>query len=70
MPIRRFRRAEEIPTPPARQPLDPDNLRVVLELCQLVYGLRPWKFPPGVHKSRSLEAANLQRTEWERNTTS
>lgn len=66
MPIRKFHTAEEIPTPPPLRPLDPDNLRVVMELCRFVYRLRPWRFPPGVHKSRSLEAANRQRAAWDK----
>jgi len=65
MPVRKFRSVEEIPAPPPRQPLDPENLRIVLELCRLVYRLRPWHFPPGVHKHRSLDAANRQRAIWE-----
>ena len=66
MPLRKFHTAEEIPAPPPLRPLDPDNLRVVLELCRFLYRLRPWRFPPGVHKNRSLEAANLQRAAWDR----
>lgn len=65
MPLRKFHSAEEIPAPPPLRPLDPDNLRVALELCRLAYRLRPWRFPPGVHKHHSLTEANLCRMEWD-----
>lgn len=66
MPLRKFHSAEEIPAPPPLRPLDPDNLRIALELCRLVYRLRPWRFPSGVHKHRSLTEANLRRAEWDK----
>ncbi len=42
------------------------NLRVACELSELAYGLRPWHFPPGVRKFRSVEEAWRAREEWER----
>ena len=65
MPVRKFRSVEEMPGPPALPPLDPTNLRSALSLMEVAYRLCPWRFPPGVHKFRSIEEANARRDEWE-----
>jgi hypothetical protein len=65
MPVRKFRSVEEMPGPPALPPLDPNNLRSALSLMEIAYRMFPWRFPPGVHKFRSIEEANARRHEWE-----
>jgi hypothetical protein len=66
MGIRKFRSVAEMPGPPPRPPLDPENLRLACELSRLAFALRPWRYPPGVHKYRSIEEANRARETWER----
>jgi hypothetical protein len=48
------------------EPRDPNTLRIACELSELAYGLRPWRFPLGVRKFRSIEEASEWRAEWER----
>ena len=66
MGLRKFRSVNEMPGPERLRPLDPENLRVVCELSELAFGLRPWAFEPGVRKYKSLEEASRARTAWER----
>ena len=47
-------------------PAGENSLRIACELSELAYGLRPWRFTPGVRKFRSIAAASEQRAEWER----
>ena len=63
MPIRKFRSAADIPPPP-HAPLDPENFGRALALSQVAYRLRPWRFPPGVHKHRSVEEMHRQTEAW------
>jgi hypothetical protein len=65
MPLRKYRTVEEIPRPAPLPPGDPENLRAAIELSQVCWGLRPWAFPPGVHKFRSVEEAQRKRIEWD-----
>jgi hypothetical protein len=68
MPVRKFRSVEEMETPPWREPLDPGNLRLACDLSQVATRLRPRRFPPGLHKYRSVEEASLRRQAWEAGT--
>ena len=65
MPLRKYRSVEEMPAPAWREPLDPRNLRLAGELSTLAARLRPRRFPPGLHKYRSVEEAGRQRERWE-----
>ena len=65
MPVRKYRSIEEMPKPPLGRPFDPGNLARALSVSELCYGLRPWRFPRGVHKHRSVEEADRLREEWE-----
>lgn len=65
MPVRKFRSIEDMPGPPALPPLAPDNLREAFSMMDLAYRLFPWSYPPGVHKYRSIDAANAARGAWE-----
>jgi hypothetical protein len=61
MPVRKYHSIEEMEPPAPRRPLDPENLRLALALAATAYGLRPWRFKPGVHKFRSAEEASSAR---------
>jgi hypothetical protein len=65
MPVRKFRSIDEMPSPPPREPLDPDNLPIALELSTLALRLDPRRFPPGIHKYRSIQDAARVRAAWE-----
>lgn len=65
MVIRKYRRVEEMESPPRLSPLEPENLRIACELTELAFAFCPWAFEPGVKKYRSLEEAYLVREEWE-----
>jgi hypothetical protein len=66
VPLRKYRSVEEMPAPRWREPLDPQNLRLAGDLSSLATRLRPRRFPPGLHKFRSVEEAGRQRERWER----
>lgn len=65
MPVRKYRSIEDMPAPPPLPPLDPGNLKVACDLSSLAARLRPTRFPPGIHKHRSLDAADRVRRRWE-----
>jgi len=65
MPVRKFRSIEDMPGSRNLPPLEPGNLRAALSLTEVAYGMFPWRFPPGVHKFRSIEEASRRRAEWE-----
>lgn len=57
MGVRKFRSVEEIPGPPRRSPLDPENLRLAFGLASVAHGLHPVRRRPGVRKFRSWDEA-------------
>ncbi len=57
MGVRKFHSVEEMPGPPPRRPLDPENLRIALGLSSLANGLCPTRLHPGVRKFRSWDEA-------------
>lgn len=57
MGVRKFRSVEEMPGPPPRKPLDPENLRIAFGLSSLANGLCPTRLRPGVRKFRSWNEA-------------
>jgi hypothetical protein len=65
VPVARFHSVADMPPPPPRAPGDPDNLRAALELSNLCRGLRPWHFPPGVHRHRSIDELAAARAAWD-----
>ena len=66
MPVRRFRSVADMPDAAGRPPLDPRNLEIACELSALALRLRPRRFPAGVHRYRSIDAASEARARWER----
>ena len=57
MGVRKFRSVEEMPGPPRRPPLDPENLRLAFGLASLAHGLHPLRTEAGVRKFRSWDEA-------------
>lgn len=70
MPVRKYRSVEDMPEPALGTPLDPRNLKLACELSAVAARLAPRRFPPGVHRYRSVAAAYEQREVWERSATS
>ena len=66
MPLQKYRSAEEIPPPPPRTPLDPENLAIVCALSEMCIKLSGRKPPPGLYKNRSLEEAHERLRRWDR----
>lgn len=66
MPVRKFRSVADMPPAAFCEPLDPANLVLALRLSELAARLHPRRFPAGVHRYRSVEAASLAREAWER----
>lgn len=66
MSVRKYRSVEDMPQAGLRTPLDPANLRLACELSSTAMRLAPKRFPPGVHRYRSVTAAGAQREAWER----
>ena len=57
MGVRKFRSVEEMPGPPPRRPLDPENMRLAFGLMSLAHGLHPLAYRPGVRKFHSWNEA-------------
>ena len=66
MPVHKFRSVAEMMPPRSFAPLDPRNLKLACDLSEAATRLRPRRFPPGVHRHRSVEEANRLRLAWER----
>ena len=64
MPVRRFRSGEEMNQPLWRQPGDPDLYRAIAGVWALGTRTLAPRFPPGVYRHRSIEAANEQTEHW------
>lgn len=64
MPVRKFRSVAEMPPPPPLPPLDPRNLELACSLSVTAARLHPLRFPPGVHKHRSIAEAQRLRRSW------
>lgn len=67
MPVRKFRSVDAMPAAALCPPLEPANIELACRLSDLADGLHPRRFPRGVHRYRSVEAASRAREAWERN---
>ena len=65
MPVRKFKSVDAMPPAAICPPLEPANIALACRLSDLAGGLRPRRFPRGVHRYRSVEAASLAREAWE-----
>ena len=67
MAVRKFRSVEEMEahTPTWLSPDDPQLARSIRLCWELAAAASPIRFPPGVHKHRSIEALNRQTDQWE-----
>lgn len=61
MPVRKYRRVEEMQQPLPGRPLDWQNLERAFELMDLAARMFPMRYPPGVRRFRALEDANRYR---------
>lgn len=64
MPIRKFRDVSEIDEPWYERG-DPALLRAIRRIWAFTARTCPLRFPPGVHRHRSVEEAGAQRDRWE-----
>ena len=64
MPVRKFRSLEEMEDSVWRSPDDPLLARAIAEVWEFAEITCPQRFPPGVHKHRSIEEAQRLREQW------
>ncbi len=64
MPVRKYRSVEEM-TEVWYAPGDPMLFRTITTLWRLGRNTLRLRFPPGVHRHRSVEAMNLQQEQWD-----
>lgn len=65
MPVRRFRTVEELNQPIWRQPGDPALFRAIAALWAEGHRTFARRFPPGVHRYRSIEELNAATERWQ-----
>ncbi|HKY21476.1 MAG TPA: hypothetical protein VJM31_09675 [Vicinamibacterales bacterium] len=70
MPVRKYRSVALMPNAAVRDAGDPRNLRIACDLSATASRLAPRRFPPGVHRYRSIALAAAQRERWEHSSTS
>jgi hypothetical protein len=65
MPVRKFRSVQEMGGPLWYQPGEPTLYKAIRRVWELGHRtIRP-RFPPGVHKHRSIESMNARQQEWD-----
>lgn len=64
MPVRKFKTVEELQLPRWREPGDPALYRAIAHLWTLGHRLGVHRFPPGVHRARSIEEVDARSREW------
>ena len=65
-PVRRFRSVEEMEQPVWRTPGDPALYRAIAAVWEFGRRTLPRRFPPGVHRHRTIEALNETTERWQR----
>ncbi|AMY08920.1 hypothetical protein LuPra_02126 [Luteitalea pratensis] len=65
MPIRKFRSVEAMSAPTWREPGQPELRRVIEALWTNGLRLQGPRFPPGVHRYRSIEDLDAQVQRWQ-----
>lgn len=66
MPVRRLRTLEEAQESVWLDRDDPRLVNTIREVWRLADRLSPPRFPPGLYRHRSIEAANAQTAAWEK----
>jgi hypothetical protein len=66
MPVRRFRSVEELNQPRWREPGDPALYRAIESLWAAGQRSFERRFPPGVHRYRSIEELDAATERWMR----
>ena len=66
MPVRKFRSAAEMPPAAVGTPRGPGSVALACRLSDLAVRLKPRRFPPGLYRYGSVEAASRARERWER----
>ncbi len=64
MPVKKFRDVAEMDGNTWRQPGDPDLFRAMRACWTFAAKTTQPRFPPGVHKNRSIEDAERRRETW------
>ncbi len=64
MPVTKFRSAAEVPPPPVRSPGSDELLRAIASTWASAAWTAPLRFPPGVHRHRTVEEANALSDAW------
>jgi len=66
MPVRKFRRVEDMTPPPFRVPGGLALQRSIAFVLNTAAHMSPLRFPAGVHKHRSVEEMDAQQNAWRR----
>ena len=64
MPIRKFRSVEEMNRPVWREPGSPELYRAIARVWDFGQRTSKIRFPPGVHRHRSIEEMNAAQETW------
>jgi hypothetical protein len=64
MPVRKFRSVEEMNRPTWREPGDPSLYRAIARLWGLGQSTSRRRFPPGVHRARTIEEVDRRTRKW------
>jgi hypothetical protein len=64
MHFRKFRGIEEMKAPRWREPGDPELFRAMAGLWEIARRTRRRRYPPGVHRHRSIEEMQRVQEDW------
>jgi hypothetical protein len=64
MPVRKFRRVEDMDQPIWREPGDPALFRAMAALWAVAARTSSRRYPPGVHKHSSIEEMQRVQEAW------
>ena len=64
MPVTKYRSVEEIPPPALRERGSDALLRAIAATWSRAAWMAPLRFPPGVHRHRSIQELNVTTDAW------
>ena len=64
MPVTRYRSVAEIPPPALREPGSDALIRAIAATWSRATWMAPLRFPPGIHRHRSIEELNATTDSW------